>query len=61
MPDEMIANTPIYVLFSDEKLDGLYSTRKWWRDVNFYDANLDKFDTLPLVYDYDGVRIWKLK
>ncbi|KKS10114.1 MAG: hypothetical protein UU64_C0009G0016 [candidate division WWE3 bacterium GW2011_GWF2_41_45] len=60
-PRVIFTHTPMYILFSTNKLDGIYSTRKWWRDVNYYGANLEKFNSLPLVYDYGGVKIWKLK
>ena len=60
-PKEIFTYSPMYILYSEAKLEGLYSTRKWWRDINYYGANLEKFNYFPLVYDAGGVKIWKLK
>ncbi|MBA4317322.1 MAG: hypothetical protein C0412_02875, partial [Flavobacterium sp.] len=60
-PKALFTYAPIYVLFSQEKLQGIYSTREWWRDVNYYGAKLDKFNSFPVVYDNGGVKIWRLR
>lgn len=60
-PDDVFSYSPMYILFSQEKLKGIYSTREWWRDVNYFGANLDKFSSLPVVYDDGGVKIWRLR
>ena len=60
-PTDIFTNSPKYVLYSLNKLEGLYSTREWWQDVNYFGANLEKFNAYPLVYDQDGVKIWRLK
>ncbi|MFZ3069220.1 MAG: hypothetical protein WA052_02775 [Microgenomates group bacterium] len=60
-PVVTFSHSPLYVMYSSVKLEGLYSTREWWREVNYYGAKLDKFDIYPLVYDYGGVKIWRLR
>ncbi len=52
----------IYILYSKDKFKNLYGMRAWWKDYNFYDADLKKFDTnksFEKVYDKDDVTIWK--
>jgi len=56
---------PIYILYSFDKFKGLYGVREWWREYNFYGANLSKFDKnknlFELIYDKNGIKIWKVK
>lgn len=56
-------NENVYVLYSFDKFNNYYVNRKWWRDMNFYGADLNKFkDGYELVYnDNDIVYIWKKK
>ncbi len=56
-------NNDIYVLYSNDKFNNYYGQRQWWRDANFYGANLEKFkDGYDLVYnDNDIIYIWKKK
>ncbi len=52
-----------YILYSEEKFNSLYGTRTWWRDFNFYSANLKKFDNSPdfkNIYSKNKVKIWKI-
>lgn len=60
-PAVTFSHSPLYVMYSSVKLEGLYSTREWWREVNYYGAKLDKFNIYPPVYDYGGVKIWRLR
>lgn len=60
-PTVVFSHSPMYVMYSSNKFKGLYSTREWWRDVNYYGAKLDKFNIYPLEYDYGGVKIWRLR
>lgn len=56
---------PIYILYSFDKFKGLYGMRQWWKEYNFYGANLSKFDKnkdlFELIYDKNGIKIWKVK
>ncbi|PIW94939.1 MAG: hypothetical protein COZ85_02505 [Candidatus Moranbacteria bacterium CG_4_8_14_3_um_filter_34_16] len=58
-------NENIYILYSFDKFNNYYANRKWWRDINFYGADLSKFnDTTEyeLVYnDNNIIYIWKKK
>jgi len=58
-------NENIYVFYSLDKFNNYYAKRKWWRDINFYGADLNKFnDTTEyeLVYnDNNIIYIWKKK
>lgn len=58
-------NRPIYVLYSFDKFNNYYANRQWWKDINFYGADLSKFNDAndyELVYnDSDVVYIWKKK
>ncbi len=55
---------PIYILYSQDKFTCLYGQREWWKKINFYGANLKKFDQNPeyfeKVYDKNKVIIWKV-
>ncbi len=54
--------TPIYLLYSFNRFNGLYGMRDWWLKSNFQGANLDKFtENYPLIYDQDGVMIWEIR
>lgn len=57
------SNENMYVLYSFDKFNSCYGQRQWWREANFYDADLDKFkDGYELVYnDNDIIYIWKKK
>ena len=56
-----LSNSPKYILYSFDKFNNLYTEREWWMKSNYFGAKLDKFNSLPLVYNVDGVKIWKLK
>lgn len=58
---ENMEGLPKYVLYSFDKFNNLYTERTWWMKSNFYGANLDKFNIFPLVYDVDGVKIWRIE
>lgn len=51
----------IYVLYSLDKFNNYYGQRQWWRDDNFYGADLNKFKYgYDLIYNNnDTVFIWK--
>jgi len=55
----------IYVFYSFDKFNNYYASRQWWRDTNFYGADLSKFSDAngyELVYNDNGVvYIWKKK
>lgn len=54
----------IYVLYSLDKFNNYYANRQWWKDANFYGADLSKFnnDEYALVYnDSNIIYIWKRK
>lgn len=54
--------SPVYILYSKNKFRSFYSQRSWWRNSNFYGANLEKYSSrYPLIYDRQGVMIWKVK
>lgn len=51
-----------YILYSEQKFNSLYAEREWWKNSNFYGANIEKFqDTYPLVYSRDGIYIWRVE
>lgn len=54
-------NEPIYVLYSLDKFNNYYGRRQWWKKVNFYEADFNKFkEGYDLVYNNDDtVYIWK--
>lgn len=53
---------PLYIVYSFEKFNTLYASRKWWMDTNAYGADIEKFTlAYPLVYSKDGVLIWKVR
>lgn len=58
-------NKPVYVLYSFDKFNNYYANRKWWRDINFYGADLSKFNEMngyELVYNNsDVIYIWRKK
>jgi hypothetical protein len=51
-----------YILFSKDKLFGLYSKRLYWCGRNNCDLNINEFGKkYKLIYDINGVYIWKTK
>ena len=53
---------PVYILYSTDKFNTIYSQREWWKKTNFYNANLEKFDkNFEKVYQNDAVKIWKIQ
>lgn len=58
---QTISEQPVYILYSQDKFVTYYASHQWWRDYNFYGANLQNFDTpgFGKVYDSGGVKIWK--
>ena len=63
--EQLDRKRPIYILYSRDKFTYLYGQREWWKKVNFYGANLKKFDQNPeyfeKIYDKNKVIIWKVK
>ncbi len=56
------ADAPIYALYSKDKFKGLYAQREWWLKTNFYNAPINKLTKkYPLVYNENGIYIWKIK
>lgn len=54
--------TPMYILYSYDKFSDLYGTRDWWKKVNYFGANLNKFNQdshFTKVFDNNKVIIWK--
>lgn len=59
---EKLVDQPKYVVYSFDKFDTMYREREWWMRENAYGANIEKFnDAYPLVYEQDGVYIWKVR
>ncbi|MDD3774242.1 MAG: hypothetical protein PHW50_03130 [Patescibacteria group bacterium] len=56
---------PIFILYSNDKFDNLAGARDSRRDKNFYNANLDKFDKHPelfqKIYNQNNIYIWEVK
>lgn len=55
---------PIYVFYSQNKFAGIKGNRPWWREMNFFGADLAKFNDAEMyekVYDKEGVRVWKYR
>ncbi len=53
---------PVYLIYNLKKFDSLYGQRQWWRESNFYGANLSAIsNTYPLIYDKDGIMIWEVR
>lgn len=56
------ANPPIYAFYSMDKFKGLYAQREWWLKTNYYAAKIENLTKkYPLVYNKDGIYIWKIK
>jgi hypothetical protein len=54
---------PIYIFYSTDKFQGIKGNRAWWKKMNFFGADLGKFDDASRyekVYDEGGVFIWKV-
>ncbi|OQA51818.1 MAG: hypothetical protein BWY43_00796 [candidate division WS2 bacterium ADurb.Bin280] len=51
----------IYILYSTDKFESLYGSRQWWKNKNFYDADLSIFETdrFEEVFSNGGVKIWR--
>lgn len=59
-PDQPLA---IYVLYSRDKFNHLYGMRAWWRNLNYANADLKKFDDktrFEKTYDDGHVFIWRV-
>ncbi len=53
---------PIYAFYSYDKFKGLYAQREWWLKANYYGAKIEHLTKkYPLVYNKDGIYIWKIK
>jgi hypothetical protein len=54
---------PIYVMYSDSKFNGLYTSRQWWRDLNAAGADLSQFSEphFTRMYDSEGTKIWQFQ
>jgi len=53
-----------YILYSKDKFNNYYVNRNWWKEVNFYNADLEKFDSqeYELIYNNnDVIYIWRKK
>lgn len=60
---EEVAAVPFYILFSQDKLNTIYSQRAWWREGNYAGANLAALEQSPVlekVYSNDTVTIWRV-
>ncbi len=54
--------SPKYILYSNDKFKGLYAKREWWLKSNYHGTNpADITKKYPLVYNKDGIYIWKIK
>lgn len=52
----------VYIIYSENRFDSLYTQREWWKTMNFYGANVDKFSNVyPIVYNRGGVTVWEVK
>ncbi len=52
----------IYALYSKQKFDNLYAQREWWLKANYYGAHIENLTKkYPLIYNKNGIYIWKLK
>jgi len=56
---------PVYILYSKDQFSTMSGQRSWWKDKNFYNANLDKFNEHPeyfrKIYDQDGIYVWEVR
>jgi len=55
---------PIYILYSFDKFKNLNILREWWRESNYYVADLSKFDNekyFEKIFDNQAVKIWHYK
>ncbi len=56
------AKPSIYALYSMDKFKGLYAKREWWLKANHYGAKIENLTKkYPLVYNENGIYIWKIK
>ncbi|OGD08946.1 hypothetical protein A2397_05110 [Candidatus Amesbacteria bacterium RIFOXYB1_FULL_44_23] len=56
----VVDKSDIYILYSFQKFNSIYSGRQWWKEVNYFGLDLSKFSKYELVYSKDGVYIWKI-
>lgn len=67
IPDNVKKTTnkrPIYILYSASKFQGIRGKRAWWQEMNFFGADLKKFNDAELyekVYDEGGVLVWRYR
>lgn len=55
-------NPSIYAFYSMDKFKGFYAQREWWLKTNYYGAKIENLTKkYPLVYNKDGIYIWKIK
>lgn len=60
--EQDLKKRPLYVLYSEQKFENLYTTREWYQRQNYYGASLQKFDKhLKQVYKNNGISIWKIR
>jgi len=56
------ANPSVYVLYSNDKFNGIYAQREWWLKANHYGVEIDNLTKkYPLVYNKNDIYIWKIK
>ena len=54
--------SPLYILYSKNKFNGLYAQREWWLKTNSHNAKIENLNKkYPLIYNENGVYIWKVK
>ncbi len=55
-------NRPVYIIYDRTIFESLYGKRSWWREMNYYQADLQKLsDAFAVVYDHGGLTIWKVR
>ena len=56
------SDSPLYILYSLDKFKTLYSQREWWLKANYYNLDINKLtEKYPLVYNKNGIYIWRVK
>ena len=52
---------PIFIIYSNDKFNGLYGNRDWWKEMNFYSNNISA-NSLPFqnIYNKNNILIWKI-
>jgi hypothetical protein len=54
-------SSPLYIYYSEDRFNNIFSQREWWRIKNYANIDLEKLNKLyTLVYNKNGVHIWKV-